>query len=316
MTQNEKIIAEDTLNQALASVDQAQATVDQAQLSFDAAETNLSIAQQLYDNRVQAKSQLDQVKNNVDQAKANYNSTLAQMNQTQAPPDKAGIQEARSAVKQAQSQLQQQLIALDNLTLKAPIDGIIVAVNGNLGEQPAGNSPFVVIDSNPNAMQILASVSQSDISKLRAGLDAEFTTSSYQDEKFSGKVLQISPEAATLNGVTMYDVLLSVNDQGNKLKPGMTTNVVVKAGIHKNVLFIPTSALKELGGKDGVYLVASNGTLSFQGVTIGLFSSDRVEILSGLSEGNKIALRVLDDSKKTSSTGEMPFGGGLGKGGK
>ncbi|MBC9784740.1 efflux RND transporter periplasmic adaptor subunit [Heliobacterium chlorum] len=320
--------------QMQAAVKQSQAALDQAQAAYNAAQQNLSYAKQNYENRAQAKAQLDSVKNNVDQAEAAYQSALAQLNQVQAPPDSNTILAAQAVVAQAQAQLQQQQAALNNYTLTSPIDAIVTQVNGKVGEIPSASNPVVILnDANTHNLQVMAQVSQTDVGKLQSGQKAEFSSSAYPDKTFNGKVLMIYPEATTQNGVTSYNVLLSVDNNEGLLKAGMTTNVTIITGVHNNVLFVPAQVLKEVNGQDGVYVsdsndaatnggakqnkntsstASTNANVTFRPITTGLFSSDRVEITSGLSEGDKVAMSLPSSADKK-ATGGFSLGGGSSK---
>jgi len=298
--------------QAEAAVTQAQAAVDQAENSYRSAQDNLEVARAVYNNRTQAQAQLDQVKNQMEQAQATYNSAVAQMNQALAPAARESIQMAEATVAQARIQVQQQQIALDNLVLRAPMDGVITQVNGNEGELVSATLPVVEInDSNTNAMHVKAEVSQNDIVKLRSGQPAEFTTTALLGQTFIGQVLVVYPEATTQNGITKYTVLLSVGNPNGVLKSGLTVNVAIEVGSQNNVLYVPIQALRQLYGTDGVYIADSSqktkGALRFQPVTIGLFGGDIVEITSGLLEGDQVAVSNLADS--TSSGTPSIFGG-------
>ncbi|MBM7867455.1 HlyD family efflux transporter periplasmic adaptor subunit [Heliobacterium gestii] len=339
------------LAQMEAAVNQAQATADQAQASHNAAKQALTYGQQNYENRNQAKAQLDQVKNSLDQAEAAYHATVAQMNQTLAPPDSAAITAAQATVAQAVASLRQQQVALNNLKLTAPIDAIVAQVNGNVGELPAAASPLVVLnDANGDNLQVMAQISQSDVGKIQGGQAATFTVSTYPEKTFTGNVLMVYPEATTTNGVTSYNVQLTVDNREGLLKPGMTTSATITTGTRQNVIFVPAQALKEQNGVTGVYVApdsvaGAQGTKSegtaqpeqaaqtapsgnaagatnartaksaapvFRPVVTGLFSTDRVEIVSGLSEGERYTLSIASTEKKASTS---PFNFGAPKAG-
>lgn len=292
--------------QAEAAETQAQAAVDQAENTYSAAQDNLELARAVYNDRTQAQAQLDQAKNQMEQAQATYNSAVAQMNQALAPAARESIQMAEAAVSQARIQVQQQQIALDNLVLRAPMDGVITQVNGTAGEMVSASQPVVEInDSNNNVMHVKAEVSQNDIIKLRSGQAAEFTTTALLDQTFSGRVLVVYPEATTLNAITKYSVLLLAGNPNGVLKSGLTVNVAIEVGSQNNVLYVPIQALRQFNGTDGVYVADSSqktkGALRFQPVTIGLFGGDIVEITSGLQEGDQVAVSNLADSNSSGS---------------
>ncbi|HJV44463.1 MAG TPA: efflux RND transporter periplasmic adaptor subunit [Bacillota bacterium] len=341
-----------------------EANVEKAKLSVDEATNTYNRQKQLFDAGALAKSDLDQAKSSLDQAQVSYKSSLAQLNQVKAPPQSATILTAEASVKQAEAQLQQQQIALDKLKMIAPIDGIIDQVNGNIGEVPSsGNnstSAFIVMDNSDSGnIQVTAQISQTDIGKVKEGLNATFTTSAYENKTFNGKVSTVYPEATTEQGVTTYKVILDVDNKEGLLKPGMTMNVTVDVGTHKNVLYVPAAALKDQNGKDGVYLRTTSTTdaqatnnnsnnnnnsnsdnstrsnkkaqsqgqgqrqqgntgFHFQPVTIGYYSADKVEITSGLNEGDQVAIEMARPSTSSSSGNNRSsngFGGIPGMGG-
>ncbi|NGQ94924.1 efflux RND transporter periplasmic adaptor subunit [Brevibacillus sp. SYP-B805] len=301
---------------------------------FDQAKASLDDAQIAYDNAVLQHNQAQgQAGSTVEQAQAAYETAVQALNDAKAGPDAATVQSAQASVVQAEAQLMSAQKALQELTVKAPMDGVIVTVNGNVGEVPS--SPFIEMDNSDSGnLEVLADISESDIGKVKEGLSATFTSNSYSDKEFTGKVTLVYPEAKTESGVTTYQVLLSVDNKENLLKTGMTVNITIEVGTHRNVLVVPPAALKTQNGRDGVY-VAVNGSSDsaaagegknalpyrFQPVTIGYYASDKVEITSGLNEGDQIVM-MLNPSSSTSSNrgqtngmGGFPGFGGQGMGG-
>ncbi|MFM1653822.1 efflux RND transporter periplasmic adaptor subunit [Brevibacillus sp. B_LB10_24] len=294
---------------------------------YDQAKQSLDQARIEYDNAVlQASQSQGQSKSSLEQAQSSYESAVSALQEAKNGPDATAVQSAQASVEQAEAQLQEQKMALEKLTVKAPMDGVIVAINGNLGEPPS--QPFIVMDnSNSGNLEVMAQISESDIGKVKVGQTAAFTSSSYPDKEFSGKVTLIYPEATTESGVTTYKVLLSVDNKEGLLKTGMSTNVTIEVGTHKNVLYVLPAALKTQNGKDGVYLAsaAKEGTgetrqgtargssanlpFRFQEVKIGYFSADRVEITEGLQEGDQVVL-TMDTSRSTSSSSSRQNGAG------
>lgn len=295
--------------------DQAKSSREQAQLEYDAAA--------LENTQAQGES-----KSVVEQAQAAYETAVAELNEAKAGPEASTIQTAQAAVEQAEADLQEKRDILNNLIVKAPIDGVVVEINGNLGEVPS--QPFIVMDnSNSGNLEVLAQISESDIGKVKEGLPATLTSNSYSDKQFSGKVTLVYPEATTESGVTTYKVLLAVDNKEKMLKIGMSMNVNVVIGTHKDVLYVPVAALKIQNGKDGVYLNSTptsnenstsdtkgdttrvNMPYRFQPVTIGYYSTDIVEITSGLNEGDRIVLTMNNTTSSTSSTKNQPNGMGI-----
>ncbi|MGN7471129.1 efflux RND transporter periplasmic adaptor subunit [Brevibacillus sp. SAFN-007a] len=376
--------ATNDLAKAKANLDNAQKTFDSQKKLFEAG----AISQTEYDN---AQDALEQAKRDystavlaaeetrsqasvkVEQALAAYQTAQEALNEANEGPDSATILAAKAAVEQAKAELQKAQKALNAVTLRAPMDGVIVQVNGNVGEVP-GNDFIMMDNSNSGELEVLAQISQSDIGKVKEGLPVSFTTSSYPDETFTGQVKLIYPEAKTDSGVTSYDVLLSVTNKDSKLKIGMTMNVTIELGTHKDVLYVPAYALQTQNGKDGVYLLSGDGDgagakdgatgrpanepsaaekseakpeagaqqagqtgertsaregrlaampYQFVPIKIGFFAADRVEVLEGLQEGDRVVIPISTGTSSSSTNqngarmgGGMPgFGGFPGGGG-
>ncbi|MFD2370216.1 efflux RND transporter periplasmic adaptor subunit [Brevibacillus sp. GCM10020057] len=292
---------------------------------YDTAQSELEQAQRDYNTAVLTAGQArGQVSSKIEQAQAAYDTAVEALNEAKKGPDASTVLSAKAAVEQARAQLQQAQKALNAVTLKAPMDGVIVQVNGNVGEIPG--SDFIIMDnSNSGSLEVLAQISQSDIGKVKEGQSVSFTTSSYPDETFSGKVKLVYPEAKTESGVTSYDVLLTVDNKEGKLKIGMTMNVTIEIGTHQNVLVVPAQALQTMNGKDGVYLYTEGSTREsgskegnarsaarpyrFQPVKIGYFASDKVEITEGLQEGDKVVIMAMNTSAASAEQNANRMGG-------
>ncbi|MGG4461412.1 efflux RND transporter periplasmic adaptor subunit [Brevibacillus porteri] len=314
-----------------------------AKSEFDSAQSSLDQAQRDYNSAVLTAGQTTgQASVKVEQAVAAYQTAQEALQEAKEGPDAATVLSAKAAVEQAKAGLQQAQKAWRAVTLKAPMDGVIVQVNGNVGEIP-GNDFIIMDNSNSGDLEVLAQISQSDIGKVQEGLPVTFTTSSYADETFRGKVKLIYPEAKTDAGVTTYDVLLSVANQDNKLKIGMTMNVAIERGTHKNVLVVPAQALQTQNGKDGVYVLRdaaaqqagegaegnqaeakqvnnrsggregrANMPYRFVPIKMGYFTADQVEVTEGLTEGERVVILVnTQTSSGTSQNGNRMGGGGM-----
>lgn len=367
--ENEMIVLQSNVTKAKASLESAKKSYDneKALIQQDKASSNLQEAKKnvetqkrLYEAGAISKSELDQAQNSLNQAEAEfqtssmqysqtsdqsnnsvvqaqaaYDSALAQFNQAKAPAQESSLQAAKASVAQAEVQLQQQQLYLEKLTLKASMDGVVLQVNGHVGE--AATSPFLVMDnSNAEQLGVMAQISQSDISKIKEGMEATFTIGTYNDKKFQGKVETVYPEGNTESGVTTYKVLLTVENKEGLLKPGMTLQTTIHVGTQKNVLYVPTAALREQGGKTGVLVKGKDSAATdkeleattdskdksrdrgqnvsgyqFREVTTGLVSSNSVEITSGLEEGDQILLTM----QISSSSNNRQMGQGTGMGG-
>ncbi|WP_232699482.1 efflux RND transporter periplasmic adaptor subunit [Brevibacillus daliensis] len=366
--ENEILVLQSNVTKAKASLESAMKSYDnqkallqqeKASSNLQEAKKNLETQKRLYEAGAISKSELDQAQNSLNQAgaeyqtasmqysqtkdqshnsvvqaQAAYDSAVAQLNQAKAPAQESSVQAAKASVTQAEVQLKQQQLHLEKLTIKAPMDGVVLQVNGNVGK--TATSPFLVMDnSNAEQLGVMVQISQRDISKIKQGMEATFTIGTYNGRKFQGKVETIYPEGNTESGVTTYKVLLTVGNKEGLLKPGMTLQTTIHVGTQKNVLYVPTAALREQGGKTGVLVKVEDGATTdkdvkattdskskssdrgqnasgyqFREVTTGLVSSKGVEITSGLEEGDQILLSM--QAPDSSNNRQMGQGTGIG----
>ena len=154
----------------------------------------------------------------------------------------------------AQADLKSAQIALDkarqNLAytnIYAPIDGVVVERNVDVGQTVAASlqAPQLFLIANDlSQMQILASVDESDIGRIADGQKVTFTVQSYPDQTFEGTVRQVRLQSTTTENVVNYTVVVSVANPDGKLLPGMTATVTFHTDSADDVLTVPNAALR------------------------------------------------------------------------
>ena len=180
-------------------------------------------------------------------------------------------------------------------------------------------------------MQVIADVDEADIGQVKEGQKVIFTVDAYPDDEFSGTVKQVRLEATTTSNVVTYEVVITAPNPDLKLKPGLTANVTVTTLEEKDVLAVPTKALRftpdpEILSSIGVSIsgsatdspdtravwVRNGGTISPRSVTVGHTSGDKTGILSGISEGDEVVtgLEVAAAAQKPASAERSPFAPG------
>ncbi|HST08310.1 MAG TPA: efflux RND transporter periplasmic adaptor subunit, partial [Gemmatimonadaceae bacterium] len=153
----------------------------------------------------------------------------------------------KADVRSAQIALDRARQNLAYTRIYAPIDGVIVERNVDVGQTVAANfsTPQLFLIANDlSDMQILALVDESDIGTIRNGLPVEFTVQAYPNETFSGLVQQVRLQSKTQDNVVNYTAVVGVRNRTGKLLPGMTATVQFLTGNAENVLIVPNSALR------------------------------------------------------------------------
>ena len=132
-------------------------------------------------------------------------------------------------------------------SIYAPIDGIVVERDVDVGQTVAASlsaPQLFVIANDLSRMQILATVDESDIGKIRNGQPVTFTVQAYPGQRFTGTVRQVRINPATVNNVVNYTAVIAVANPDARLLPGMTATVKFDVGSVQNVLVVPNAALR------------------------------------------------------------------------
>jgi HlyD family secretion protein len=204
-------------------------------------------------------------------------------------PEAIAAQEA--LVKQAAANVQSAEARLAQTVITAPIAGTITAKNSSEGEIVAANFTVIAMISNSN-MEIKADVPEVDVAKIQVSNTASVTLDAYgNDMKFSAKVAKIDPAETIISGVTYYKTSLVFDSEDERVKPGMTANVIILAAKKEGVLSVPQRAVVTENGSIFVRVVDPKDPSKYEKreVKTGLTgSAGQVEILSGVKEGETV----------------------------
>ncbi len=154
---------------------------------------------------------------------------------------------AIAAAKSAQVTLDKAKQNLSYTNIYAPIDGVIVERDVDVGQTVAASlsaPQLFLIAQNLAQMQILAAVDESDISAIKDGQSARFTVGSFPGRTFDGVVEQVRLQSKLSDNVVSYTVVVTLDNAGSQLLPGMTATVQFITGSAMNVLTVPNAALR------------------------------------------------------------------------
>ncbi len=291
------------IDQDRASVDRAKANVVRLQVALEDANRQLARAQVLLSKQLLAPSDFEDVRVAAAQAAADLNA-------------------AEADVAVAAASVDQDKINLDHSIITAPTSGIVIARNVDVGQTVVSNmqaQTMFEIAEDLSKMQLLATVDESDIGRVREGETVRFTVDAYPGDTFTGTVAQVRVNPDIDQDVVSYDTVITVPNPDLRLRPGMTANVAVHVASHQGVLRVPSGALlfkpnDELftalhqpipaaarvdtaptgrgPGRANVW-VLRGGRLTAIPVTTGLSDGSNVEISAGgLRPGDAVVLNV------------------------
>jgi len=203
------------------------------------------------------------------------------------------ISEYQSKLSQAEAQYKQAKIRFSYSYIYAPKSGIISYVSTQEGETVVAgmNAPEFVTILDPEKLENWIYVDETEIGKIKKGQNVIFTVDTYRNKKFTGKVVETYPEPTVLNNVVYYIVVVRGFKNASLLKLNMTTHNEIVIGTKNDVLIVPNEAVKWKKGKYVVYKVL-NGKVKEVSVKVGWSDDKYMEIISGLKQGDKVALQV------------------------
>ncbi len=167
----------------------------------------------------------------------------------QADYDKAvaTLHQAEAQVKIKTAALERAKVDLERCTITAPVDGVVISRNVDVGQTVAASlqAPVLFVIANDlSKMQIDANVAEADVGGVELGQDVEFTVDAFPYRKFRGKVTQVRNAPITVQNVVTYDTVIGVDNPELKLKPGMTANVSIVIARRSNAIKVANAALR------------------------------------------------------------------------
>jgi HlyD family secretion protein len=178
---------------------------------------------------------------------------------------------------------------LAGCTITAPIAGTVLAVNGSVGatEDPGGTA-FLTVGSVADT-QVKAQFSEADVARVTVGQPATITVKN-QAGTLTGKVSSVDPAGTASNNLVRYTVMIGFDQPPTGLLYGQSANVTVTTASADNVLYLPTSAVRDVHDGTGTVTVRAGGRGAPRTVRVGLRGDRYTEITSGLAEGEQVVI--------------------------
>jgi HlyD family secretion protein len=268
--------AEAEVGSARAQLLSARARLESAEVQLRDADGELRRAQELRQRGVNAERDLtraqflaERLRAEVIGAQASIAQQEAQLLGAQAAQRTAAAQvtAAEAARAQRAAQLQQVEVDLANATIRAPIDGVVISRNIDIGQTVAASlqSPILfMIAASLDEMEVWATVDESDIGRIRAGQEVSFTVAAHPGAPLQGRVKEIRLSPTTVQNVVTYTVVVSAANAGGRMLPGMTATLRIITDQRQAALRVPNAALRWRpagGGAEGGAAAPSGGPI-------------------------------------------------------
>jgi HlyD family secretion protein len=249
---------------------------------LDLARLELKRYSTLYKRDYVPKDDVDKAQRDVKVLEAQLEATRRQYQSIRAKYDQD--------IGQTKAELAEVQVKLSYALIHAPISGTVSSVSTQQGETVVAglNAPTFITVIDLARLQVDAYVDETDIGQVKPGEAVEFTVDAFPDRVFKGEVFTVYPGAVIRDNVVFYDVAIDIKDTYlGLLRPEMTANVTIIAGERKEVLTVPSKALR-MDEKGGSYVMVKEGRgWKKRYVEVGWSSKGYTQILKGVNEGEE-----------------------------
>ena len=251
------------IERARADVENARAALAEARAQTAKAQVAVVDAKRDFDRKTELFARKLIARSDLDSSQAAHDSAIAQVDSAKAHEQaldsaiqsataqlrvaQAMLVSARAQVEQKNAALKQSQVDLDHTTILAPVDGVVVSRQVDVGQTVAASLQAPVlftIAQDLTKMQVETSVDEADIGRLKLDDRASFTVDAFPGETFTGTVTQIRKAPQVVQNVVTYTVIVGVENPSGKLMPGMTANVKLVVAQKTNALKVPNAALR------------------------------------------------------------------------
>jgi RND family efflux transporter MFP subunit len=253
------------INQVTASLDVNRANVVNRENDLKVAELAFERARTSFERGIASRQSLED-------AEARYNAAVSQLT----------VAKAQQA--QTTARIDELKITLSNTSVQSPVDGFVSRRNLDPGAFANANTVILsVVDIS--TVRLIVNVVERDFRRVAPGVAAEVEVDAFPGEKFAGAVSRVAPvfDPATRTAT----IEIEVPNPGYRLKPGMYARVRLTVEEKPDALTVPRNAVVDQNGVRGVFLTME-GTARFQPVTTGIQDDAHIEIIEGLTDGQRV----------------------------
>jgi len=281
------------------------AITDDWHMALERAERQLEVAQANYDSILSGydsreitlkKRQVEAAEMTLAQAQKDLDDLAEDiaMQRLQIESAEQDIMQAEQSVELARQSLNDAQRQLDEATIFATFDGIVAQVLAKEGDNipsPSMAPQAIVLLIDPSQMELVVEVDEIDIPLVRLGQEAVISVDALPDAEFEGRITAVYPVPKEEGGVVLYEVRLSLDvPEDSLIKVGMSASADVLMDKRSNVLIVPSRAIYQNSQGETIVKVMADKQVQERTVVVGLDDGLRVEIISGLSEGETVVI--------------------------
>lgn len=203
-----------------------------------------------------------------------------------ARPAQNQVEQARATLREAEAAARQAVVALASTEVRAPADGKVYSLGVRPGDY-VDRGDLIARIAGEGPLEARVFVDEPELGRIRLGAAARLTADAYPGSEWTCRIERRPTEIVELGNRRVGEVRCTVEGEAEQLIPNLTVNVVVASDVARNALVVPREAVRR--DSEGDYVVLADG--SRRTVEIGVRGPERVEVSSGLSEGDAVLLR-------------------------
>lgn len=254
---------------------------DEASVIYTASESAYTTA---LNTHQAAQKSLSVLKKSIAQTEADAGSSIVSAEKTMQLKQNVINSSGDLSVNNASLQYQRALLAKS--VMRAPADGVVAKITGDVGEYVSPTGPVVTIVSPE--LYLMVNVPETEAAKLVVDDEAIVELDSFRDEEFNARIIKIDSIETIIDNVTTYEMTLVLADQDERFRSGMTADLIILAEEKSGVLAVPQRALS-VEGDQRIVEVIRGGETQNVAVETGLRGSNGlIEIIKGLSQGDVV----------------------------
>ncbi len=265
----------------LAEID---AGLSRARNDRDAAERNLESLQRLEQKQAAAHYDVEQAR----QAVGSFDVQIHSLEQRRAAlVGKGDLANLEARVREAEAGVQRATDSITRDTILAPMDGTIYDLPARAGLYLSAGAPVASI-GKLNPVRVRVYVDEPELGRVAVGARVRITWDALPGKEWTGVVEKRPTEIVALGSRQVGEVLCTIDNPMRELLPGTNVNAFILTQVVEKALTVPKAAVRRENGT-GVYVLGQDSTLRWQPVGTGASDALRIEVLSGLKDGDAVA---------------------------
>jgi HlyD family secretion protein len=268
------------------------ATITETTMQLDQANKDLAVEESLLSKGAVARAVVDDLRKQRDQAQRRLDSqkkkkqeALQRYSSEEKQLEQDKVQQLTKQVERLEQQLQMESVA-------APKSGIIYSLEVKPGAYVTKGQLLAQIN-RPGKVRLRAYVDEPDLGRIAKGQSVSIEWDGMENKQWTGVVERPAEQVVAMDNRTVGYVLCSIEGAPKELIPKLNVKVEITTAMKPNVLTVPRSAVYGLEGKQ-VVSVLNGEKADVKPVTLGMVTSDEIEILQGIREGDLVVLNPLD----------------------